>query len=633
MECSISRLKAKVLFVAIVTCSYAGLQAQELEQSNWYFGNAVNAIQFNRSDHTPALVTDQATPFGSGGSAVASDPITANLLFYTDGNLVYDACHGLMPNGAGLNANAAANQPVALSPIPGQQSRRYIFTNTANFDAGGIVSQSVVNLSLFGNAVFPSPALGDVETKNVAIPGLINRSEAMITVPHANGIDFWLLTHEVNTSNYAATLIDAATFGGTFNTITTSGLGLPIVAANFAYHPPSGKVAVSPQGPSTDALVLNFNNTTGAFSFDRFVLNTGLATLTNQSTYDIAWSPNGNFLYLSRHGETGINADVLQYDMQNPSITLASILPALVFRSYGLQFAPDSAIYHLYQSTAGGPFLLGRLTNADSVASQVIYEPSPFGTDDFNGTQFPAFVPAADITITVSFTVAPACQNAPVSFFANVTPAADSLLWDFGDGATGRGVSPIHTFADAQSFNVTLTAFLKGQMQTTSLPVAVNPFPLQIQLVQDTTACRSEFPPPRGSSSPQQFSVTAQVQGGTPASAIWSNGDTGLTLTPDSAGFYFLVVSDGSGCSTYAGVNVREYELQDQRANIWYFGNHAGIDFNPLPNAPIPLDDSAMDAPEGTSTISLPHRLSMAPRPTRYAIPYSTSNPMVDWEP
>ncbi len=597
-------LKLKFFFVALVTCSYAGLQAQILEQSNWYFGNATSGIQFNRSDNTPAVITDQSIPFGTGGSAVASDPITANLLFYTDGSVVYDACHGLMPNGSGLNANTSANQPVALSPIPGQQTRRYIFTNTANFDAGGSVSHSVVNLSLFGNALFPSPALGDVETKNVAIPGLTNRSEAMITVPHANGIDFWLITHEVNTSNYAATLIDAATFGGTFNTITTSGLGLPIVAANFAYHPASGKIAVSPQGPSTDALVLNFDNTTGAFSFDRFVLNTGLATLTNQSIYDMAWSPNGNFLYLSRHGEAGITADVLQYDMQNPSTTLASILPAPVFRSYGLQFAPDSAIYHLYQASSGGPFLLARFTNADSVASRVIYDPSPFGTGDFNGTQFPSFVPVEDINITVSFTATSACQNAPVSFFANVVPAADSLIWDFGDGSGGRGVSPIHTFANAQSFNVVLTAFLKGQMQTASLPVGVNPFPLQLQLVQDTTACRSEFPPPRGSSSPQPFSVTAQVQGGTPASAIWSNGDTGLTLTPDSAGFYFLVVSDGSGCSTYAGVNVREYELQDQRANIWYFGNHAGIDFNPLPNAPIPLDDSAMDAPEGTSTIS-----------------------------
>ncbi|MDZ7646218.1 MAG: hypothetical protein U5K54_02990 [Cytophagales bacterium] len=124
---------------------------------------------------------------------------------------------------------------------------------------------------------------------------------------------------------------------------------------------------------------------------------------------------------------------------------------------------------------------------------------------------------------------------------------------------------------------------------------------MQLQLVQDTTACRDEFPPPRGTSSPTQFSVKVAIQGGTPASITWSNGDLGDTLTPDSAGYYYVVVTDASGCSAYAGVNVKEYGLQDQRFNIWHFGNSAGIDFNEQP--PVPLDNSAMDAPEGCAIV------------------------------
>jgi gliding motility-associated-like protein len=594
----------KILFLFLF-CSISSAYAQELTRNNWYFGNSADGIKFNRSDNTATSVNNQATPFGTGGSSVATDPGNSNLLFYSDGANVYDACHGIMPNGNGLTANSAGNQPTAVSAAPGQTGKYFLFTNTANFTAGGAISRSVIDMNLFGNAVFPSPELGDVESKNAAIPGLTNRSEGMIVVPHSNNTDFWLITHEVNSQNYSATLIDPTSYTGTFTTTTTSGVGLTITVANFAYNATLGKVAVSPQGPNTDALILNFDNTTGAFSFDRYILNTGLPTVGNQSIYDIEWSTSGQYLYVSRHGEAGVNANLFQYDYNNPSITLASVLPNPVFRSYGVQYAPDSAIYHLYQATSGGPFLVGKFTNIDSVASQVIYNATPFGANNVDATQFPSFLPREDVTLNVSFTSIGTCQFAPTTFFSVVTPAADSLVWNFGDGAgLARGASPIYTYQTANTFNVSLTAFYQGQTQTTSQPVTITAQPLQLQLVQDTTACRSEFPPPRGSSTPSQFQVTAQVSGGTPVSAIWSNGDTGLTLTPDSAGYYYVVVTDVSGCSVYAGVNVREYGLQEQRANIWYFGNRAGIDFNPLPNPPIPLDDSAMDAPEGTSTIS-----------------------------
>src|SRR5690606_31729007 len=128
-----------------------------------------------------------------------------------------------------------------------------------------------------------------------------------------------------------------------------------------------------------------------------------------------------------------------------------------------------------------------------------------------------------------------------------------------------------------------------------------NAFTMQLQLVQATTACREEFPPPRGSSTPEPFQVTVEISGGTPASIVWSNGDTGPTLTPDSAGYYHVVVTDVSGCTAYAGVNVREYGLEDQIYNKWYFGDRAGIDFST--NPPQALNESAMNAPEGCAIV------------------------------
>lgn len=574
--------------------------SQDLSQHNWYFGNSVNGIRFNRGTNAAQLVTNQALPFARGGAAVATDPATANLLFYTDGVRVYDANHLPMPNSTlpSLNGQPDANQPVVLSLVPGQTNQYYIFTNSANFPAGGSISRTVVDLAQFGNAIFPAPATGVVTAaKNVAMPGLSNRSEGMIIVPHANRIDYWLITHQNNSQNYSATLIDA---GATFPSVPSLGVGVPLSIANFSYHRALGKLAVSPQNPTSNALILNFDDATGAITFDRAILNSANAASNNQSVYDIEWDPKGRYLYLSRHGDTGILANVLQYDYDNPAITLTSALSTPVFRSYGLQLAPDSAIYHLYQATLGGPFRLGRLTNTDTVASEVVNQQGLFGNANFEGMQFPSFRQDSTI-LTIDFTVRAACQNSPTSFFPLVNPNADSLQWDLGDGNSSGNWSPIHTYEAAGTVNVTMTAFYRGQSQSISKPVTINPFTLELQLVQDTTACRQEFPPPRGSSSPTQFQVTVTVQGGTASSIVWSNGDTGATLRPDSAGYYYVVVTDASGCSAYAGVNVKEYGLQDQRSNVWYFGNRAGIDFNEQP--PEALDNSAMNAPEGCAIV------------------------------
>ena len=606
-------LNLKFVITFLVFVSTGNVFSQNLEQSNWYFGNSVNGIRFNRSTGVPTLVNNQAIPFGTGGSAVATDPSTANLLFYSDGSVIYDACHLQMLNGGGLVGNNSGNQPVAICPVPGQPNKYFVFTNSANFLTGGTISSSVVDMNLFGNAVFPAPPFGDVENpKNVAIPGLTGRSEGMTIVPHSNRTDYWLITHQSNSIIYSATLINAAAYTGTFTTSVSSTGNLPLSIANFSYHAGLGKMAVSPQSPNEDAIIFDFDDTNGIFSFDRFIFNTGFASTTNQEIYDIEWSTSGQYLYISRPGEAGVTADVLQYDYINsntstPSTIITSVLGTPVFRSYGLQMAADSSIYYLYQDVSGGPFLVDKFLKTDTIASRVVRVPLPFGNVDFGGQQFPSFAQRDSIPLTVSFTTIGSCQNTPTSFFPTVLPAADSLVWDFGDLTGVNSWSPIHTYAAAGTFNASLTAFYQGRSQTATQAVTIGAFALELTLVQDTTACRSEFPPPRGSSSPTQFSVKVSVQGGTPTSYAWSNGDFGDTLTPDSAGYYYVVVSDASGCSAYAGVNVKEYELQDGRGNIWYFGNKAGIDFNPLftnPSGPaVALSNSSMDAPEGCAII------------------------------
>lgn len=592
----------RLVWVAGLTLGASVGWSQTLNKHNWYFGNSTNGITFNRVTNTATQVSNKAVPFGTGGSSVATDAGTANLLFYTDGVRVFDVTHTAMPNGSGLTANSAGNQPTAICAVPGRPGKYFIFTNTASFPTGGSISYSVVDMALFGNAAFPSPAFGDLESKNTAVPGLTGRAEGMIVVPHQNKTDFWLITQPLNSQTISATLINAASYAGTFTTITSTPAALPTSVAHFGYHSGLRKIAIAPQDVSTDAIIVNFNDASGVMTFDRTILNSGVTATNNQSIYDIEWSNSGRFLYLSRFGDTGITSNVFQYDYANTNTTLAPITTTPMFRSYGLQMAPDSAIYHLYQAASGGPFLVGRIDTPDTVATALRYTPNPFASANYNATQFPSFLAHDTVVVSLSFTTAGTCQNSPTTFFPNVKPAADSLFWDFGDTSGDRGISPVHTYQTAGTFNVVLNAFYRGKLHTTTQPVTITTFPLQIQMTSDTTACRAEFPPPRGSATPaSQFRVKVNVQGGTPASIVWSNGDLGDTLTPDSAGYYYVVVTDAGGCSAYAGVNVREYGLQDQTFNKWYFGDKAGIDFNQQP--PVALSESAMNAPEGCSIV------------------------------
>lgn len=579
------------------------VNAQDLSRHNWYFGTGGQVIRFNRINNTPSLTT-QPNALGLGGSAVATDATNANMLFYTNGVQVFDATHTQMPNGFGLAGNPSGNQPVVVCPVPGAANQYYIFTNSASFPAGGTIVVSTVDMGAFGNSVFPAPPIGDVTVKNQTV-GLAagSRSEAMIVIPHDNGTDYWLITHENNTDNYTVTHVQP---GGVFNHTTFIGLtgGLGISAGNFAYHAPGGRLAVVPQTADRNIIILDFDTATGVLSFNQFVFNSAHATA--NALYDAEWSPNGRFLYFSRLNDSGTDAQVLQFDLLNPTSSLAPVLPVNVLRSYGLQLAPDTTIYHLYEASPG-IFHVGRINEPDSLAASAAYQAIAFASNpNFNGRQFPAFSPAVPINLSVTFTSSGNCSATPVSFYPTVTPAADSLVWDFGDGNGASQWSPIHTYQSGGAYPVTVTAFLGGFTASYTATVNITQFDLQLNLVQDTTACKCELPvnngiPPCPNNTADDFRVTVQIQGGTPTSVIWSNGDTGPTLTPDSAGYYYVVVTDATGCTAYAGVNIREYGRQDQRANIWYFGQNAGIDFNIIPRVAI---TGPVNSPEGVAVIS-----------------------------
>ncbi len=96
----------------------------------------------------------------------------------------------------------------------------------------------------------------------------------------------------------------------------------------------------------------------------------------------------------------------------------------------------------------------------------------------------------------------------------------------------------------------------------------------------------------------------------------WSTGETTSEITVDEAAVYWVLVTDPStGCAAYAELNVKEYRVENQTYNEWYFGDGGGINFNTLYDDPddpddgqiTSLGDGAQDAPEGVEAVSDPN--------------------------
>jgi len=363
-DCIMKRLNTNSLRSLLLFLLPLFISFDAASQSNttihWYFGSSPQGLRFSRSDKSASLV-DNLAPMGTGGGAVASSSVNGDLLFYSDGVNIYDVSNQQMPNGSGLGGNPAGNQGVAVAKIPGQDNQYYVFVNSASEATPGSVSYRIVDMSLAGNAVFPSPIpLGAVTSAtNAPLPGLANTAESMTIIPQEGTENFFLITHDNGTNTYTVTLFtDAGP-----QTPVTYNVGVITQPGNFSYHAGTHRIAVSPQESNRNVEILNFNPVTGALTFNQDVPNSAVANAVNPAVYDTEWSFSGNYLYISTYGQAGpplASGNVMQYDLANPTLTMPSILPQpnTIYQSYGLQMAPDSSIYHLYQATPGGPYLM-----------------------------------------------------------------------------------------------------------------------------------------------------------------------------------------------------------------------------------------------------------------------------------
>lgn len=567
------------------------LSAQNYSEYNWLFANSPQSMSFNKSDGRMQLDSVLNNMTGSGGGVVISDPVTADLLFYTDGRNVYDANGDLVPsNGVGLSGDPSIKNSAVVMPTGYTTGTYYVFTNSGG---GGVneIQYSIIDKNLNGNAAGGAPVLGDLSLLNQTT-GMTNPGEAMILIEEDLD-NFWLVVQDVSDlSINVLSIVNGATSGvQNFDPWTVDEPSFEI--SDFAFSPSTGKLALGPRDNNRNVTLVDFDTLSGNITMDRAILNTGNADTPTEAVSAVEWSSSGRQLYISRFGGTGDLGDLYQYDLDDTLNTVNSVLFQPAFRSYDIKRGPDQRIYHLYQQSSTDPIELGMVTAADSsaVSSNVFYDSLALRPANANVTQFPSFpAPHFESFDFVEIFVTDTCATRTTKFFSSVDPTPDSYFWDFGDGNTSTAVSPVHVYQAANpGVNVTLTVTLNGITETTNRIVDIVENTTTLDLGQDTIRCPGEV-------------FTLDATENTAVAYYWNTGEGTPTIDVDTTGIYSVSVLTTSGCLVYDYIQIVTYEDNREFRNQWYFGENAGIDFND-PTSAIE-DDNLIVSPQAAASVS-----------------------------
>ncbi len=450
--------------------------AAQHEADYWYFGNFAG-LDF--SSGKPEPLTDGKLK-NYEGCAVLSDS-AGNLLFYTNGITVWDKTHHIMENGTGLSGDTSSTQSAIIIPRPGNDSLYYIFTadvlfnpDIPNYSHKGL-KYSLVNMHKNNNT-------GEIVAKNITL--LDSVTEKITAVKHSNNKDIWLISHEWGSNNFYAWLINE---NGISASPVISSQGYVYQGSEQNYVASIGYMKASPAGDKLCVAILrtrnyemfDFDNSTGVISY---VLSIPLI----DATYGCEFSPDGSKLYLTdRFKLFQVNLDAgSEQDILN------SLSELCTFNSDvgAIQNANNGKIYISRDLSDS----LSVINKPDSLAESCDFVKNALYLDGRKSRiGLPNFMQS--FFRKTSFAVENVCFGDTSIFTINDSQALDSLEWNFGDPNSGtentsRELNPKHRFSSSGLFNVHLVLWFNNTAYHYKENIKIVPLP-PLNLGQDTVFC------------------------------------------------------------------------------------------------------------------------------------------------
>ncbi len=272
---------------------------------------------------------------------------SGNLLFVTNGVYIADATGDTMQNGSGLNPSVYTSwypdglpppQMNMIIPDPGQPNIYHLFHCTLDDPPGNLTTrflyQSIIDMNANGG-------LGSVVTKNQVVLNDSLNGGRITACKHANGRDWWIMVHKVNTNIYLKYLLTPYGLSGPFSqsigSIRYVDLGQAAFSFNGEYYAWYSVV--------DDLDIFSFNRCTGLLSSPVHVAINDSATVVG-----VSFSTNSQYLYVSSTNYV-YQFDVTASNIPATQTTIAVwdgyYSPSPPFGTYFdiAQLAPDGKIY------------------------------------------------------------------------------------------------------------------------------------------------------------------------------------------------------------------------------------------------------------------------------------------------
>ncbi|MCL9807680.1 T9SS type B sorting domain-containing protein [Flavobacterium amniphilum] len=457
-----------IIGVFLALCSLT-VKAQG-ETNNWYFG-------YNSGMHFNAL-TPQATSgqlYVNQGTSSMSDA-AGNLLFYTDGNMVYNKQHQIMVNGFPIADYVESSQAAIIVPKPGTPDHYYIFSNTFGFDFDlntiNTFSYSEVDMTLdSGNGAVISHHNFISNSTNCRLSAVKNR----------NGDGYWVGIVDVDSSRfkmYSVTASGISTVPVESNTISPSLISMGGYQGCMKFSPDGTKILMTDFYLGTS--LYDFDNATGVASNPRIV-----NTLNN--SYGVEFSPSSDVAYVSTifHNKALFQYDLTAADIpaSQKTITIGNSLYEL--NPLGqLQLASNGKIYfsNFRSYTIGevnDPDLLGAECNYDPHAVQMIASEPRFGLPNFVQSFF------SNLITTQKY-----CSGSTTRFTLANPQDVVSVVWDFGDGSpTQTGLTVVHNYPAIGDYVATATITLNSGILTKQKLIKIVSQPVIANSIPDQKIC------------------------------------------------------------------------------------------------------------------------------------------------
>jgi len=354
------------------------------EANIWYFGNHAG-LDFSNGD--PIVLNNGQLSTIEGCASIADS--NGNLLFYTDGNVVYNSSHLPMDNGTDLHGNSSSSQSAIVIPHPSNSDQYYIFTvDEHNINQYGL-QYSIVDMSLDGG-------LGGVVATQKNRSLLQHCSEKITAVKSGDCNSIWVIAFSSLTGVYPN--YSTSHSFDTFHAFEVNSVGVNnSITSSFSLTPTSdgrgylkisadgSKLAIATSQQLGLVKLYDFNVATGLVSNEQSIsLNDVIHPNNRNNTepYGIEFSLDISKLYITamatgRQFNTSPQDGFLwQYDLNGigNSAKLISFNANDTYRG-ALQMGPNGKIYRaLSRHYDLGSNFLGVINNPNTLGTACNYQ-------------------------------------------------------------------------------------------------------------------------------------------------------------------------------------------------------------------------------------------------------------------